>query len=67
VPGVSAPAARGVSLEVIEPLVDVICASGKLALFDIAELNPSLDIDQRSARVAARLVARVAKSAIEAK
>jgi formiminoglutamase len=67
VPGVSAPAARGVSLEVIEPLVDMICASGKLALFDIAELNPSLDIDQRSARVAARLVARVAKSVVESK
>lgn len=61
VPAVSAPAARGVTLEVIEPLLDSICQSGKLKLFDIAELNPRFDIDNQSARVAARLVARVAK------
>ena len=58
-PGVSAPAARGVSLEVIEPLIDHICTSGKLRLADIAELNPDKDIDQRTARVAARLAARI--------
>ncbi len=58
-PGVSAPAARGVSLEVIEPLIDRICASGKLRLADIAELNPDKDIDQRTARVAARLAGRI--------
>jgi formiminoglutamase len=61
-PGVSAPAARGVSLEVIEPLIDLITASGKLRLADIAEMNPRFDIDQRTARVAARLVARIAEA-----
>ncbi|WP_240753943.1 formimidoylglutamase [Natronospirillum operosum] len=55
VPGVSAPAARGVSLDVIEPLLVQIARSGRLAVTDMAELNPDFDIDQRSARVAARL------------
>ena len=61
VPGVSAPAAHGVPIEVIEALVDAVCHSGKLKVFDIAELNPSFDVDNRSARVGARMVARVAK------
>ena len=59
-PGVSAPAARGVGLEVIEPLVDAVMASGKVKVADIAELNPRHDVDGRTAAVAARLVARVA-------
>ena len=59
-PGVSAPAARGVPLEIIEPIIDMVAGSGKLRLADIAELNPQYDIDQRTARVAARLVARIA-------
>lgn len=60
-PGVSAPAARGVPLDVIEPVIDAIAASGKLRLADLAELNPGRDIDQRTARVAARLLARIAE------
>ncbi|PKQ81375.1 formimidoylglutamase [Aeromonas sobria] len=55
-PGVSAPAARGVELAVIEPLIAHVRASGKLRLADLAEYNPTLDQDNRSARVAARLV-----------
>lgn len=55
-PGVSAPAARGVPLALIEPLVEAVRDSGKLRLADLAELNPSLDIDGRTARAAARLV-----------
>ncbi len=61
-PGVSAPAARGVALEVLEPLIDVAVASGKLRIADIAELSPPFDIDNRTARVAARLVARIAEA-----
>lgn len=60
-PGVSAPAPRGVSLSVVEPLIDQIAASGKLRLADLAELNPERDIDGRTARVAARLLARLAE------
>lgn len=61
-PGVSAPAARGVPLEVIEPLVQTVAACGRLRLADVAELNPRLDIDQRTARTAARLVWQVAQA-----
>lgn len=58
-PGVSAPSARGVPLEVLEPLLDAIAATGKVALFDVAELSPPFDRDQATARVAARLVHRI--------
>ncbi len=60
-PGVSAPASRGVVLEVVEVLVEDIKASGKLKIADIAELNPLLDIDQRTARLAARLINQIAR------
>ena len=50
VPGVSAPAARGISMEVVEPLLKIIKNSGKMRLFDLAEFNPNYDIDSRSAR-----------------
>lgn len=53
-PGVSAPAARGVEQEVVEAVLDVVVNSGKLVHADIAELNPRFDVDQRTARVAAR-------------
>ncbi|SEM25701.1 formimidoylglutamase [Halomonas caseinilytica] len=55
-PGVSAPAARGVPLALLEPLIETVRDSGKLCLADIAELNPDHDIDDRTARVAARLI-----------
>ncbi|MFI6428742.1 formimidoylglutamase [Rhodococcus oryzae] len=58
-PGVSAPAAFGVPLEVIQRVCDIVARSGKLALLDIAELNPKLDFDNRTARTAARLIHRV--------
>lgn len=58
-PGVSAPAARGVPLAVVEAIVDRVCTSSKLRLADVAELNPHLDIDHHTARVAARLVGRL--------
>jgi formiminoglutamase len=55
-PGVSAPASLGVPLEVVVAVVRRVAASGKLLHADLAELNPSLDSDGRTARVAARLV-----------
>ncbi|MEV6278534.1 formimidoylglutamase [Nocardia sp. NPDC051832] len=59
-PGVSAPAAYGVPLETIQAVADRVAASGKLAVCDVAELNPALDIDNRTARTAARLLHRIA-------
>jgi formiminoglutamase len=61
VPGVSAPAVLGVPLAHIEALIDQVMASGRVVLADIAELNPTLDRDGQSARVAARLVARITR------
>ena len=66
-PGVSAPAARGVGLDVLEPLVDAVCATGKVRLADIAEMNPRFDIDGRTAAVAARLAARIANGVARAR
>ncbi|SEJ62922.1 formiminoglutamase [Pseudomonas linyingensis] len=55
-PGVSAPAAHGVSVALLEPLIERLQASGKLLLAELAELNPEHDQDHRTARVAARLI-----------
>ena len=58
-PGVSAPSARGVPLEVVEPLLDAVAATGKVKVLDVAELSPPHDRDKVTARVAARLIHRV--------
>ncbi|WP_368396465.1 formimidoylglutamase [Streptomyces sclerotialus] len=58
-PGVSAPAAYGVPLEVVEHVCAKVATSGQLAVCDVAELNPDLDTDHRTARTGARLVHRV--------
>ena len=59
VPGVSAPAAYGIDLSFVERAVKRIMASGKVKLADIAEINPTYDIDRRSCKVAARLLATI--------
>jgi len=58
-PGVSAPAAYGVPISVVEAVVTHVRASGKLRAADLAEFNPQFDRDGQSARVAARLVYRL--------
>ncbi|MBT1003381.1 formimidoylglutamase [Paenarthrobacter sp. DKR-5] len=55
-PGVSAPAAYGVPLDVIAAVCRRVAASGKLLCCDVAELNPEYDVDSRTAKVAARLI-----------
>ena len=60
-PGVSAPAARGVDLAVIEAIIEIVVNSGKVKLADIAEYNANFDIDNCSARVAARLFHLITK------
>ena len=55
-PGVSAPAARGVSYETLAPFLEQIFKhSEKLIIADIAEYNPDYDVDGQTARLAARL------------
>ena len=55
-PGVSAPAGFGVPYEVIHACALEATQSGKLALADVVELNPALDVDGRTAKAAARLI-----------
>ena len=59
VPGVSAPAAYGIELSFVERAVKRIMASGKVKMADIAEINPTFDVDGRSCKVAARLLATI--------
>ena len=58
-PGVSAPAALGVQPEIVLILLQEIIDSGKLLTLDVVELNPKLDIDNRTARLAASLLYHV--------
>ena len=57
--GVSAPAAYGIELSFVERAVKLIMVSNKVKIADIAEINPTFDIDQRSCKVAARLLATI--------
>lgn len=66
-PGVSAPAALGVPLAVVQAVCDLVADSGRLVHLDVAELNPRLDVDGRTARVAARLVHRVVTRSVAAR
>ena len=67
-PGVSAPAARGVPQDIIEPLMNTVLAaetpSGekKVLVADMAEYNPRFDIDNQTARLAARLAWTIARA-----
>lgn len=58
-PGVSAPSARGVEMEVLEHVIAAIRGTGRLRLADLAELSPPLDRDDATARVGARLIHRL--------
>lgn len=59
VPGVSAPAAYGIELSFVERAIKLIMASSKVKMADIAEINPTYDVDGRSCKVAARLLATI--------
>lgn len=59
-PGVSAPAALGIPFEVILAVCRQLARSPKLIHVDIVELNPRFDIDNRTARTAARLIHAIA-------
>ncbi len=63
-PGVSAPASRGVSLQLIETLISIVSACAEncrygLPLVEISELNPNYDQQQVTARTAAILAAQL--------
>ena len=60
-PAVSAPAAGGLSLAIVERLIEQVMTSGKVRLADLAELNPVYDIDGLGAKTAARLLYRISR------
>lgn len=65
-PGVSAPAARGVSMETLSPFLDrILHYKQKLVIADIAEYNPTYDVDSQTARLAARLCWDIANALSE--
>ena len=60
-PGVSAPSALGISVEFVINMLHWIAQSESVfdyhwGLADIAEMNPTYDIDNRTAKLAARLI-----------
>ncbi|MFC4524168.1 formimidoylglutamase [Cupriavidus pinatubonensis] len=66
-PGVSAPAAYGVPLPVVEEIALLARRSGKLRAADLAEYNPQYDRDNLGARVAARLAWRLVAAPLATK
>lgn len=58
-PGVSAPQPLGLTPWQILPLLKYIIQSGKVVSFDIAELSPPLDQEQKTARLAALIIAEL--------
>ncbi|MCP1387509.1 formimidoylglutamase [Corynebacterium sp. TA-R-1] len=55
-PGVSAPAGFGVEFALLRAMVEAVAETGRVALVDVVELNPDFDVDQRTAKAAARLI-----------
>lgn len=58
-PGVSAPQPLGITPWQALPLLKYIMQSGKVVGFDIAELSPPLDQEQKTARLAALIIAEL--------
>ncbi len=56
-PGVSAPQATGIVPGQIQPLLKYILQTGKVIALDVAELSPPLDHNDKTARLAAVLLA----------
>jgi formiminoglutamase len=55
-PGVSAPSTLGVPFETVLRIATTLAQHPKLRAADLAEVNPNFDIDNRTARLAARLI-----------
>lgn len=58
-PGVTSPASVGVPLANIRAICTALAETGRLALVDVVELSPPLDVDKRTARVASRLIEEI--------
>lgn len=61
-PGVSAPAAGGIFYDYLFlEILHLIVNSGKMVSMDIAEVNPSFDIDNYTSRLAAQILFEIVK------
>ena len=60
-PGVSAPGVEGLAVATVRRLLGEVVATGKVIGFDVAECNPVYDLDDRTARLGARLIAEAAR------
>ncbi|NND32555.1 MAG: formimidoylglutamase [Saprospiraceae bacterium] len=58
-PGVSAPAHVGYDPEFVQALLPYLFSSRKIVGLDIAETNPSYDLDARTSRLAAALIHQI--------
>ncbi|MDP1836260.1 MAG: formimidoylglutamase [Chlamydiales bacterium] len=61
-PGVSAPQPLGLTPWEVQPLLQHIASSKKMLTFNVAELSPGYDPDNRTAALAAAMVATVIES-----
>lgn len=66
-PGVSAASPIGLEPSLVMRLLKPILDSKKMVSMDIVELNPSFDLDQRTAKLAARLIEFLVKGLIDTK
>lgn len=55
-PGVSAPSVNGLTPMQVKSIIQTVKNSGKLKLFDVVELNPTYDQDNRTAKLAAHFI-----------
>ncbi|MEO0895182.1 MAG: formimidoylglutamase [Bacteroidota bacterium] len=60
-PGVSAPGPMGLTPHFVLPLLKTILGTGKVVSCDLAEFNPTYDIDSHTARLAAYLIESIAR------
>ncbi|TDM04597.1 formimidoylglutamase [Macrococcus carouselicus] len=60
-PGVSASAVFGLTPQVVARLSQIVMQSGKVPSVSIAEVNPAYDADNRTAKLAAHLLYRIAQ------
>lgn len=58
-PGVSAPSPFGLDAKVVKQLLNYIVQKNNTLSFDISEINPRLDINEQTVKLAANLVANV--------
>ncbi len=58
-PGVSAPASFGLLPREVEKIIELIQNTNKLVSIDFAELNPTFDVDNRTAKLAAFLIFQI--------